>query len=80
MQKRCLQGDLDQMYRQKDFLEREGYCVSMDGGIPVIDSVDYERAIRDIYEKSVAGWWNYREELLLAQICTAEEFAEKLRR
>jgi len=51
----------------------------MDGGIPLIESVDYESAVRKIYESCVIGWWNYREYLIENGICTQEEYMNKLK-
>lgn len=40
-----LEGDLNQMYTQKDILEKRGIPVSVSGGIPVIYPSDYERSL-----------------------------------
>ena len=77
---RTLQGDLNQMYTQREFLQRHGFKVTMDGGIPLIESVDYESAVRKIYESCEIGWWNYQEYLIENGICTQEEFWNKLKR
>jgi len=75
-----LQGDLNHMYAQMDFLRRELYDVKIEDGIPLVKSEDYENAVRDIYERNIIGWWNYKDFLLSKGICTEEEYFKKLRR
>lgn len=69
---RCLNGDLNQMYTQMDFLRQRGISVTVDEGIPRVSAADYERSIKAIYENSIIGWWNYRDDLISLGICTRE--------
>lgn len=75
---KCLNGDLNQMYTQMDFLRQRGISVNVNGGIPIINANDFERSIRLIYENRVIGWWNYKDELVSFGICTEEEFMDRL--
>lgn len=75
---KCLDGDLNQMYTQMEVLKRRGISVTVNGGIPIVNDVDYERSIRVIYENYVIGWWNYRDDLISLGICTKEEFMKRL--
>lgn len=75
---KCLDGDLNQMYTQMDFLRRKGITVTVNGGIPRVNDSDYERSIRLIYENDVIGWWNYRNDLISLDVCTKEEFMKRL--
>ena len=75
---RSLNGDLSQMYEQKKFLELRGFKLTVNGGIPSIDGSDYPQAIKLLYTYQISGWWNYKEDLILLDICTEEQFIERL--
>ena len=75
---KCLNGDLNQMYTQMDFLRGRGTSVTVKGGIPMVKSEDYESSIRAIYENDISGWWNYGGELISHVVCTKEEFTKRL--
>lgn len=77
---KSLQGDLCQMYKQMDFLERKGLEVLIEGGIPYVKKDWYEYAVREIYETGITGWWNYKDDLISFNICTVEEFKKRLER
>lgn len=76
---KCLNGDLNQMYTQENFLRNRGISVTVDGGIPMVKTEDYERSIRAIYGNRIIGWWNYKESLISLGICTEEEFVKELK-
>ena len=73
-----LNGDLDQMYEQMEFLKFRGFNVDMKDNIPSISESDYPQAIKLIYFYYIGGWWNYKDELILLKICTIEQFEERL--
>lgn len=76
---KCLNGDLNQMYKQFSYLTDRGFDVITEGGIPQVESSSYGLAVLEIYENSISGWWNYRDYLISHGICTQEQFMEKLR-
>lgn len=75
---KCLNGDLNQMYTQMDFLRGRGISVTVKGGITMVKSEDYEYCIMEIYANGIIGWWNYKDDLVSFGICTGEQFTERL--
>lgn len=76
---KCLDGDLNQMYTQMDFLRQKGISVRTDGGMPILEAKDYEQSLRLIYSYGIIGWWNYKEDLVSLGICTEEQFVDRLK-
>ncbi len=77
-----LQGDLCQMASQKIALQHMGY--TFNSTIPPdITGSNFggtiKGALQLIWENSMDGWWNYKDELIKENICTEEEFKETLR-
>lgn len=73
-----LDGDLNQMCVQKRFLSSKGYSVGQTDVYPTINENDIERAMNDIFNYSVEGWWHYKKQYEEFGICTEEEFMKKL--
>jgi hypothetical protein len=74
-----LVGDLNQMANQMAELKMRGINAKVDGGIPSIQDSEYQRALLIIWTNGIAGWWNYKDDFLEYDICTEEQFMNKLR-
>ena len=58
-----LNGDLCQMGTQKQFLQRRGYNVTQVDVYPALQNEEeYVRALADILDNKIEGWWNYSEQ------------------
>ena len=58
-----LNGDLCQMSAQKQFLQRRGYNVTQIDIYPAFNNEEeYVRALADILDNKIEGWWNYSKQ------------------
>lgn len=73
-----LDGDLASMAAQKRFLAGQGFELAQSDVYPVVHADDTERALKLLWEHRVDGWWNYREKLIAAEICTEDGFRSAL--
>lgn len=68
-------GDLSQMGTQAVFLKARGFDVGWRDVYPALrTSGEWARAIKEIWEERVDGWWNLQSALVALGACTAEEF------
>ena len=72
-----LKGDLNQMAIQKGILQR--WLEVSDTIPPRIDDSEDKDSIDIFWMNKVAGWWNYKDELIEYGICTEEEFYNELK-
>lgn len=75
-----LDGDLNQMSIQRNFLLSRGFEVLQNNVYPSLSKEDLKRALTLIWQQNVAGWWHYQKKYEELEICTAEEFKNKLSR
>ena len=76
-----LNGDLNQMGIQKNFLREQDFNVGQVDVYPALQTQEeYDRAITLIWERRVAGWWHYESRLVELEVCTKEEFSQALGR
>lgn len=74
-----LNGDLNQMSIQADFLRAQGFTIRFSDVYPVIETEDdFKRALKLLWDRQVAGWWHYRERMIEYGICTNESWTNKL--
>ena len=73
-----IDGDLNQMGEQQQFLRHIFIDVQQSGVVPVIKSEDVKRALTAIFGSRVPGWWHYKSKYIELGICTAEEFKSAL--
>jgi hypothetical protein len=74
-------GDLNQMGQIYAFLLGRGYPVVKSNvypGFPRDAEETYKRALREVYQSRVEGWWSQRRQLLEYGICTEAEFVAAL--
>jgi len=70
-------GDLQQMGAQRAFITQHGIKVGVNGGIPgVFSEDDWKKSLALIWERKIAGWWQYERDFRKYGICTAEEISE----
>lgn len=75
-----LRGDLCQMATQRNFLSHRGFNLKQNDVYPCLKECDVERALKEIYLNKVEGWWHYDDEYVKYNICTKEEFLNKLKK
>ena len=75
-----MQGDLNQMGIQRSVLSKCGVPVNTSEGIPYMFESEevFVKAMQIMWDNSVEGWWNYREYLINANICTKQGYKDKL--
>jgi len=72
-----LNGDLNQMAIQRDFLREQGFSVGQVDVYPALQAQEeYDKAITLIWQRHIAGWWHYKLRLVELGVCTAEEFTQ----
>ena len=72
-----LQGDLSQLAIQKIFLEKN--FVDVTGNVPLyVPDEDDKRVLATLWVHKVAGWWNYKEDLIKHEICNESQWLEEL--
>jgi len=72
-----LKGDLNQLAIQKGILER---WLEVSNTIPPrIDDKEDEDTLNIFWDNKVAGWWNYKEEMIQLGICTEEQWLNELK-
>lgn len=69
-----LNGDINQMSIQKQFLQSHGFDVKHNNVYPTLRKSDVKRALELIFEKRVAGWWHYDIYYTGYGICNSNEF------
>lgn len=72
-----LSGDLGQMGTMYRFLLDRGYPVvkwDVHPGFAKDQEAQYIRALRDIFEWRVEGWWNQERDLVKYGVCTQEAY------
>lgn len=67
------------MARQMQFLKNEGFDVSTEGGVALVEADSYDYAVKAIFHSGIPGWWNYKDYLISHGVCTSEEFMQILR-
>lgn len=68
-------GDLCQMSAQQEFLRSKGYRLGFSDVYPgLYTEDDWKRALKDIWESRVEGWWHYLTHYQKYGICTKEQF------
>lgn len=76
-----LNGDLNQMALQKDFLVGQGLDLGQSDVYPIVRTEeDWKRALGLFWRYKVQGWWHYEAHYVKYNICTKEEFARALSR
>ena len=75
-----LSGDLNQMSIQRSFLNGRGIETKQNDVYPCLRSSDVERALTLIWKFRVEGWWHYMEQYKNYNICTEDEFMNRLRK
>ena len=56
-----------------------GIKIFQHGVHPVIKNKDeYIKALNIIWSEKIEGWWNYKEEFLKYNVCSAQKFKEEL--
>lgn len=75
-----LDGDLCQMASQRNFLNSRGIETRQNNVYPCLRWDDVEKALSLIWRNNVEGWWHYKELYVKYNICSEEEFREKLMR
>lgn len=78
-----LNGDLNQIFIQKRFLENNFY--KFDSNLPPRLNEEEsmgtpENALKLLWENKIEGWWNYKTHLIQFNICTEEEYWKELKR
>lgn len=73
-----LDGDLNQLSKQRRFLLNRGIEVVNSNVYPTVAQEDVYIALKLIWDNNVEGWWHYKEEYLKHLICTKKEFNIKL--
>ncbi len=74
-----LNGDLNQLARQRYALNTRGIKTEQSDVFPCVMRKDISNALRVIWGSSVEGWWNYKDLYLKHGTCTEEEFTERLK-
>ena len=75
-----LDGDLSQMSNQKQFLVKNGFDVKQNDVYPCLKQEDVKSALELIWNNRVDGWWHYSKKYVEHNICTEEEFRNRLNR
>lgn len=75
-----LDGDLSQMSIQRRFLNERGIRTEQRNVYPCLRPSDVKQALTLIWENHVEGWWNYRDKIIELEICTEENFYNRLKR
>lgn len=74
-----LDGDLNQMSTQKNFLIKEGFDVKQSSVYPIIKEEDKKKALTLIFENKIQGWHHYFREYIELKICNEKEYRRLLR-
>jgi len=75
---KTLDGDLNQLFEQKDLLKCNGIETVQMGVYPCVADEDVPKALWIIWENRCPGWWHYQEDYIEHGICTSVEFRERL--
>ena len=75
-----LEGDLNQMVVQKNYLQDIGFVLNQVGVYPVVKRENVKRVLYTLWFNKIDGWWNYYSKFIDYAICTEEEFTSALRR
>ena len=79
--KYLLDGDLNQMSIQREFLLAQGFSVGQSNVYPCFSAKeDFDKAITLIWELKISGWWHYKDKLVELGVCTTEAFDDALSR
>lgn len=73
-----LDGDLNQMGIQRDYLQRQNIEIINSNVYPTVHENDTKKALELIWKNNVAGWWHYKDKYVELGICTADQFTSKL--
>ena len=74
-----LNGDLSQMSNQRSFLSSKGISLKQNNVYPCLRDIDVKKALTLIWENRVDGWWHYKERYVQHEICTEEQFNNRLK-
>ena len=74
-----LDGDLNQMRQQREFLDRNGIETRQNNVYPCLRASDVKEALTLIWNNRVPGWWHYEKHYVENNICTKEEFLSRLK-
>ena len=69
-----LQGDLNQMSIQRQFLTSIGYRLEQCDVYPVVKKEDVIKALSVIWCSRTEGWWHYKDEFIKYGICTEKDY------
>ena len=58
-----LDGDLNQMIIQRNFLLSHGFEVLQNNVCPSLNKEDLKRALTIIWQQNVEGWWHYQKKI-----------------
>lgn len=76
-----LDGDLRQMGIQESYLRQFNIKLdSWDIHRYFVSEYDYKLSLRIFWNNSVDGWWNYKDELIKYDVCTLDQYNDKLRK
>lgn len=75
-----LDGDLSQMSSQRRFLNERGIVTQQNNVYPCLRESDVEKAMKMIWEQRCDGWWHYKKQYVEYNICTEEDFNNRLKR
>jgi len=75
-----LDGDLSQMSSQRRFLNERGIQTRQNNVYPCLRESDVLKALQLIWEQRCDGWWHYRDKYVELNICTKEDFNNRLQR
>ena len=76
-----INGDLNQMSIQKEFLRGQGFDLGQSDVYPIVRTEeDWKRALGLFWQYKVQGWWHYEAHYVKYNICTKQEFARALSR
>ncbi len=74
-----IQGDLCQMGTQARFLLNRGFELEQSNVYRIVAEKDKKRALQLIWDFKIEGYWHYKTLYLEYEICTAEEFSNRLK-
>lgn len=74
-----LSGDLCQMSSQRVFLNSNGIKTKQNNVYPCVRNTDIPKALGLIWLHKTDGWWHYKNEFILYNICTKEEFFKNIK-
>lgn len=68
-----LEGDLNQMSTQRQFLNNRGIITKQNNVYPCLKEEDVPKALKLILVNRIEGWWHYKDKYIKHNLCTEEE-------